>query len=105
MKTIGMALAGATLAAGLVGISTGPAQAAAYTRAQVAQHASITDCWTIIGRSVYDLTPYVPRHPGGPQQIARVCGKVGTSAFNGQHGGNTGIGRMLKGFRIGSLKR
>lgn len=105
MNRIGMALAGATLAAGLVGIATGPAQAAGYTQAQVAQHASTSDCWTIIGRSVYDLTPYVPRHPGGPQEIARVCGKVGTSAFKGQHGGSSSIKGMLKAYRIGSLKR
>lgn len=105
MSKIGMTLAGAALATGLVGISTAPAQAAAYTQAQVAQHASIKDCWTIIGRSVYDLTPYVPRHPGGPREIARVCGKVGTAAFTGQHGGNTGIGRLLKTYRIGSLQR
>ncbi len=105
MKTIGMALAGAALAFGLVGTAAGAAQAATYTRTQVAQHASTSDCWTIIGRTVYNLTPYVPMHPGGPQEISRVCGKVGTSAFNGEHGGNSSIQRMLKTYRIGALKR
>lgn len=104
MKKIAMAIAGATLAIGLVGAGTGAAQAATYTRAQVAQHSTTSDCWTIIGRNVYNLTPYVPNHPGGPGQIARVCGKVGTSAFNGQHGGNASIARMLKDYRIGNVR-
>lgn len=105
MKTIVMAIAGAALTVGLVGTATGAAQAATYTPNQVAQHASTTDCWTIIGRTVYNLTPYIPRHPGGTQQIARVCGKVGTSAFNGEHGGNASIQRMLKAYRIGNVAR
>lgn len=105
MKKTGVALAGAALAIGLVSATAGTAQAATYTRTQVAQHASTTDCWTIIGRNVYDLTPYVPMHPGGQQEIGRVCGRVGTSAFNGQHGGSSSIQRMLKAYRMGSLKR
>ena len=105
MKKSGMALAGAALAVGLVSITTDPAQAATYTRTQVSQHATTSDCWTIIGRNVYNLTPYVPMHPGGPQEIGRVCGKVGTKAFNGQHGGNASIQSMLKAYRIGALKR
>ena len=44
-------------------------------------------------------------HPGGPQEIGRVCGKVGTSAFIGEHGGNSSIQRMLKAYRVGALKR
>ena len=105
MKKTGMALAGAALAVGLVSATAGTAQAATYTRTQVAQHASTSDCWTIIGRNVYNLTPYVPMHPGGPQEIGRVCGKVGTSAFMGEHGGNSSIQRMLKAYRVGALKR
>ena len=104
MKKTGMALAGAALAIGLVSTTAGAAQAATYTRTQVAQHASTSDCWTIMGRNVYDLTPYLPVHPGGPQQIARVCGKVGTSAFKGEHGGKSSIQRMLKAYRIGSIR-
>lgn len=103
MKKIGIALAGTALAIGMAGTAT--AQAATYTRAQVAQHASTSDCWTIIGRNVYNLTPYVYRHPGGPQRIAAICGTVGTSAFNGQHGGNASVQRLLKAYRIGGLAR
>jgi cytochrome b involved in lipid metabolism len=75
-----------------------------YTKAQVSAHASTSDCWTIIGRSVYDITAYVPRHPGGVSQIARICGRKGTALFNGQHGGDGGVGSTLAAYRIGRLR-
>ena len=34
------------------------------TRDQVALHNSEADCWTIIDGSVYDISSYIPRHPG-----------------------------------------
>lgn len=51
-----------------------------FTAAEVAQHSSEDDCWTIINESVYDITSYVPRHPGG-DEILRACGTNGTSLF------------------------
>jgi len=46
----------------------------------VTGHNSKTDCWTIINGLVYDITPYVPRHPGGAE-ILRACGTDGTTLF------------------------
>lgn len=105
MKKLGTVIAGAALATGIVSIAAGTAQAATYTRTQVAQHATTSDCWTIIGRNVYDLTRYVPLHPGGSREIARICGRAGTSAFRGEHGGNSSIVGVLKTYRIGGLAR
>jgi cytochrome b involved in lipid metabolism len=51
------------------------------TRAEVAQHDSREDCWTIIDGNVYDLTSYIPRHPGG-DDILEACGTDGSSLFN-----------------------
>ena len=51
-----------------------------FTTDQVAQHKTKDDCWTIIGDKVYDITSYVPRHPGG-NEILRACGTDGTSLF------------------------
>lgn len=48
---------------------------------EVAEHASEDDCWTIINDAVYDITSYVPRHPGG-DDILRACGTDGSSLFN-----------------------
>lgn len=58
-----------------------------YTTAQVAQHRTASDCWTIVGSGVYNLTSFVRKHPGGASRIIMICGKNGTSAFNSQHGG------------------
>jgi cytochrome b involved in lipid metabolism len=50
------------------------------TTQEVAGHSSESDCWTIIDGSVYDITKYIPRHPGG-DEILRACGTDGTSLF------------------------
>ena len=31
---------------------------------EIARHNTRTDCWLIIDRTVYDVTPYVEDHPG-----------------------------------------
>lgn len=51
-----------------------------YAAAEVADHNSATDCWTIIDGSVYDITSYVSRHPGGDDILA-ACGTDGTTLF------------------------
>lgn len=51
-----------------------------FTIAQVAEHGSKNDCWTIINKNVYDITEYIPRHQGGDEIIA-ACGKDGTTLF------------------------
>lgn len=55
-------------------------EAMTYTLADVATHASSSDCWTVINNKVYDLTSYIPQHPGG-DEVLRACGKDGTSLF------------------------
>ena len=35
-----------------------------YTTAEVLQHNKEDDCWLIISGSVYDVTRWIPRHPG-----------------------------------------
>lgn len=85
-----------------------PASAAtkqAFTRAQVAQHSSTGDCWIIIGRGVYDVTAYLPRHPGGPGQISPYCGSSASQAFAGQHRGDRQAKQQLAPLKIGRVKR
>ena len=50
------------------------------TAEEVAMHDSPTDCWTIVSGSVYDITSYIPRHPGG-NEILSACGLDGTTLF------------------------
>jgi len=51
-----------------------------YTSGEVSAHNSKQDCWTIIDGSVYNLTDYVARHPGG-SPILQACGIDGTTLF------------------------
>ncbi len=74
-----------------------------YTLAQVAIHNSKASCWTTIGGSVYDITAYVPKHPGGEKKILQVCGKDGSSLFEGQHGGDSKPESRLQTLLIGTL--
>lgn len=80
------------------------ANANEFTTAQVAQANSASKCWTIINGKVYDITSYIPKHPGGPEKVLAICGKDGTSLFMGQHGGQEKPNNTLTTFYIGTLK-
>jgi len=74
-----------------------------FTSSEVAQHSTESSCWSIINGGVYDLTAYVPKHPGGASKIIRICGKDGSSAFEGQHGGESRPEAILQKYWIGNL--
>ena len=76
---------------------------ASYTLVQVYAHADETSCWTAIEGKVYDITSYVSKHPGGERNILKICGKDGTSAFEGQHGDDSRPNKILASFFIGNL--
>lgn len=85
--------------------TTTPTTTAGITMAQVASHASRTSCWSAINGSVYDLTSWIPEHPGGEQAILSLCGVDGSSAYNGQHGGSRRPASILAGFKLGALAK
>lgn len=74
------------------------------TEAEVAQHSDAKSCWSIINGSVYDLTSWIPKHPGGPQAILQLCGADGSEKFNSVHGGAAMQAQVLAGFKIGVVK-
>lgn len=74
-----------------------------YTRDQIALHPDASSCWTSVNGGVYDLTPWVSRHPGGEGAILSICGKDGSSAFNDQHGGDRRPESVLASYKIGTL--
>lgn len=75
-----------------------------YTMAQVAEHNNATSCWTAINKEVYDVTGWISAHPGGPDKIEGLCGKDGTSMFEGQHSGQGEPNDRLSSFKIGALQ-
>lgn len=75
-----------------------------YTAADVAAHNTAADCWAIINDGVYDLTTWIPRHPGGERAIEGLCGKDGSAAFNAQHGGGAAQQAILADLKVGVVK-
>lgn len=51
-----------------------------YTLADIAAHATVSDCWMAIEGKVYNVTDFVGKHPGG-KAILRGCGKDATVLF------------------------
>lgn len=93
--------------------SSEPADTDMYTEAEVASHNTEDDCWTIIDGSVYDITSYIPRHPGGAE-ILRACGADGSTLFNTRTtedgetvgsgtGHSTNARGQLAGFKVGDV--
>ena len=69
----------------------------------VALNDSEASCWTVINGNVYDLTDWISSHPGGASRILGLCGKDGTSQFEGQHRGSGSAEGTLEGYLLGSI--
>lgn len=44
------------------------------TQAELASHNTASDCWVGFQGEVYDITTYIPNHPGGKSKITNNCG-------------------------------
>lgn len=82
---------------------TNQAVADGISSLEVAKHSTRESCYAIISGNVYDLTSWIPQHPGGEQRILSICGTDGTAKFSRQHGGSAKPPLVLAGFKIGSL--
>lgn len=72
---------------------------------QIAEHSSRSSRWSAINGDVYDLTSWIPNHPGGEKKILSLCCIDGSIGYNGQHGGDSKTARILSGFKIGILAK
>jgi L-lactate dehydrogenase (cytochrome) len=52
---------------------------------EVAKHDSRSSCWVIIHGRAYDVTEFLPEHPGGPKIILKYAGKDATEEFEPIH--------------------
>ncbi|RME31891.1 hypothetical protein D6789_01295, partial [Candidatus Woesearchaeota archaeon] len=71
------------------GVVSKPAGESCIRDVEIAAHASTSDCWIMIGSDVYDVTTYLPVHPGGPEEIRPFCGGDATEAFATKNGKGT----------------
>ncbi|MFH1802486.1 MAG: cytochrome b5-like heme/steroid binding domain-containing protein [archaeon] len=55
---------------------------------ELSQHNSLEDCWISYNGKVYDVTSYLPRHPGSAGKILPYCGSATEfeEAFTRKHG-------------------
>jgi cytochrome b involved in lipid metabolism len=74
-----------------------------YTMADVAAHATRESCWTVVEGSVYDVTSFITKHPGGQSKVLGICGKDGSEKFGGQHEGDERAEGTLDSFKIGVI--
>ncbi|KAL2267561.1 hypothetical protein VTJ83DRAFT_4838 [Remersonia thermophila] len=58
---------------------------ALLTGAEVAKHNKADDCWVIVHGKAYDVTEFLPEHPGGTKIILKYAGKDATEAFDPIH--------------------
>lgn len=58
------------------------------TKEELAIHSIATDCWVSYDGNVYDITDWLPRHPGSADAIKPYCGTSDQfqTAFERQHG-------------------
>lgn len=90
---------------GMVGGDAVPTPVDTFSLAQIAEHATAASCWSAVNGSVYDLTKWIPLHPGGEAKIKAMCGKDGSAAFSGKHGGQERPEATLASYKIGELAK
>ncbi|CCM00903.1 uncharacterized protein FIBRA_02949 [Fibroporia radiculosa] len=52
---------------------------------EVAQHNASSSCWVVINNKVYDVTDFLPAHPGGDKIILKYAGRDATAAYEPIH--------------------
>ncbi|KAI0925637.1 hypothetical protein AcW1_008018 [Taiwanofungus camphoratus] len=51
------------------------------TPSRLKQHNTRDDAWSAFNGKVYNITAYLPYHPGGEKELMRVAGRDGTKLF------------------------
>jgi cytochrome b involved in lipid metabolism len=85
-----------------------PASAAvakSYSLTSVKTHKSAGNCWSAISGKVYNLSKWIPKHPGGASVIKSMCGKDATAAFKSRHGMSGRAAKSLASYKIGTLSK
>ncbi|KAL2136178.1 hypothetical protein VTI74DRAFT_5231 [Chaetomium olivicolor] len=56
-----------------------------FSAEEVAQHASPESCWVVLHGNVYDVTEFLPEHPGGSKIILQLAGRDATAEYDPIH--------------------
>jgi len=72
------------------------------TYAELSNHSTEEDCWVLLNGIVYDITPFLAEHPGGPNVVTNLAGDDITEAFNDQ-GHSENAKEIAKKYEIGLI--
>ena len=83
-----------------------PDEETGVTETELSNHDSESDCWIGHEGKVYDITDWLPKHPGSALVISPYCGTSDDfeSSFIGQHGKSKVEKLMQEGIYKGNLK-
>jgi len=81
----------------------GGSEKKAFTLGEVKKHNKKNDAWTIIENKVYDISTWIPTHPGG-DVILKAVGKNGTRLFKSVNHPSFVKENVLPKYYIGNLK-
>lgn len=77
-----------------------------YSLLEISEHSSESDCWLAVEGQVYDVTEFIPSHPGGDKILAG-CGKDATNLFTVEGSGgrehSSTAKQLLENYKIGEL--
>lgn len=76
-----------------------------YTFSDVEKGSTKENCLTVIENKVYNLTKWINKHPGGAENILRLCGIDGTRYFKNKHGLDANAISKLESFFVSELKK
>jgi len=82
----------------------GGSEKQAFTLGEVKKHNKKNDAWTIIENKVYDITTWIPTHPGG-DVILKAVGKNGTRFFKSANHPSFVKLSVLPKYYIGNLSK
>jgi cytochrome b involved in lipid metabolism len=82
----------------------GGSEKKAFTLGEVKKHNKKNDAWTIIENKVYDITTWIPTHPGG-DVILKAVGKDGTRLFKSVNHPSFVKENVLPKYYIGNLSK
>ncbi|KAJ2894872.1 hypothetical protein MKZ38_007121 [Zalerion maritima] len=56
-----------------------------FTAEEVATHNTAESCWVVLYGNVYDVTSFLPEHPGGSKIILKLAGRDATEEYDPIH--------------------
>ena len=95
-----------TTTTGGTGTATKLSRSVYYSPQEVRGHNQAKDVWVIMNGAVYDITQFLPNHPGGEEIVLEHAGLDITEVFKSAsvHQHSTSAFEMLKAHKIGGLE-